>query len=242
MAFVDSNIDLSNSHSNSNIYVTEPNLPDLERLLNHMKVIWKSKRLTNNGPYCIEFEKELSIIGNCKYVAATSSGTTALETAVRALDLKGEVITTPYSFIASASCLAINNIKPDFVDIDPSNLNIDPKKIEEKISKKTSAILGVHVYGRSCNTQDIKIIADRHNLKVIYDGSHCMHPYNQNSGSIFKNGDITTTSFHATKVLNTLEGGALFTDSKAILERVKRLINLDSHPKKKLKISPPMES
>ena len=217
--------DKMNDRGLREIYVTEPSLPNLEDLCIDLKKIWKSKRLTNSGPYSIKFENQISKISNCNYAAVVSSGTAALETAVRALDLTGEVITTPYSFVASASCLAINNIKPVFVDIDPSNLNIDPNKIEKKINKDTSAILGVHVYGRHCDTERIEDIARRHNLKVIYDGSHCMHPHNDKQNSIFNNGDATTTSFHATKVFNTLEGGAIFTNSKFTQEKIKRLRN-----------------
>jgi len=207
------------------IFVTEPSLPPLELLQKDLETIWNNKRLTNNGPYCKRFEEQLQQISNCSHALAVANGSQALDLAVRALNLEGEVITSPYSFVASSSCLALNKIKPIFVDIDPNTFNICPEKILPKINSKTKAILGIHVYGHKCDTEAIKEIATNNNLRVIYDGSHCMHPYNQEAESIFNEGDITTTSFHATKVLNTLEGGAIFTNDNELASKVSRLRN-----------------
>lgn len=190
------------------IFVTQPALPPLEEFLPYLKEIWESKWLTNNGPFHERFEAELAEYLGVKYISLFSNATLALITALQALRITGEVITTPFSFVATTHSLWWNGITPVFVDIEPEYLNIDTNKIEKAITPKTTAILPVHVYGNPCNVEEIQRIADTYNLKVIYDAAHAFG-VKKNGESILNFGDLSILSFHATKVFNTFEGGAI---------------------------------
>lgn len=190
------------------IYVTQPVLPPLEELYPLLEDIWGSKWLTNMGKYHEEFEKALKEHLGVNHVSLLSNGTLALIIALKALKIKGEVITTPYSFIATTHALNWNGIKPVFVDIEPKYCNIDPDKITSAISSKTTAIMPVHVYGNPVNMNAIQEIADNHGLKVIYDAAHAFG-VKYKKESILNTGNISVLSFHATKVFNTMEGGAI---------------------------------
>jgi dTDP-4-amino-4,6-dideoxygalactose transaminase len=191
-----------------NIYVTEPSLPPLDEFIESLRKIWGSKWLTNNGPFHEQFEKELAEYLGVKYISLFSNGTLALVTALHALKISGEVITTPFSFVATSHSLWWNNIKPVFVDIDPENFNLDPDKIEAAITPKTTAILPVHVYGNPCHVEKINSIAQKHQLKVVYDAAHAFG-VKINEESLLNFGNLSVLSFHATKVFNTFEGGAI---------------------------------
>ena len=210
--------------SKSPIYVTQPTLPPLDEFIPYLEKIWDSKILSNNGPMHQQLEKELAEYLGVKYVALFNNGTNALLTALQALDLSGEVITTPYSFIATANSIVWNGLTPVFVDIDPETLNLDPAKIEAAITDKTTAIMPVHCYGNSCDVDAIKAIADKHGLKVLYDAAHAFAVKDAN-GSILNHGDLSVLSFHATKVFNTLEGGAIICHSEQMKARVDKLKN-----------------
>lgn len=191
-----------------NIFVTKPELPPLKDFLPYLERIWDSKVITNGGTFHQELEEKLCEYLKVPYISLFTNGTIALLTALKALNIKGEVITTPFSFIATSHAILWNNLKPIFVDIDPKSLNLDPKKIENAITPNTSAILAVHCYGRPCNVNAIKKIANKYNLKVIYDAAHAFGVKNK-SRSILNYGDLSVLSFHATKVFNTFEGGAI---------------------------------
>ena len=206
------------------IYVTQPTLPPLDEFIPYLEEIWKSKILTNNGPMHKQLEKELADYLGVKYVALFNNGTNALLTALQALELSGEVITTPYSFIATANSIVWSGLIPVFVDIDPVTFNLDPSNIEAAITNKTSAIMPVHCYGNCCDVNAIKKIADKHGLKVIYDAAHAF-AVNDTQGSILNHGDLSVLSFHATKVFNTLEGGAIICHTEQIKERIDTLKN-----------------
>ena len=190
------------------ITVTSPLLPDLEEFHQELQVIWDSKWITNNGSFHRKLESALCEYLGVPYVSLFTNGTLPLLTALQALKVTGEVITTPYSFVATTHSIWWNGCKPVFVDIDPKTGNIDPDKIEAAITPQTSAIMPVHVYGKPCDTKRIREIADRHGLKVIYDAAHAFG-VEVDGESILKAGDMSTLSFHATKVFNTVEGGAM---------------------------------
>lgn len=190
------------------IMVTQPFLPPLEEFQEYLQKIWASKHLTNNGPFHQQLEKELCDYLGVKYISLFTNGTLALVTALQALNITGEVITTPYSFVATTHALWWNNIKPVFVDVDPVYGNLDPDKIEAAITSKTTAILPVHVYGNPCQVDRIQQIAETYNLKLIYDAAHAFGVKN-NGKSVLQFGDLSVLSFHATKVFNTIEGGAI---------------------------------
>ena len=190
------------------ITVTSPLLPPLEEFIPYLEEIWKSKWITNNGQFHRQLETALAEYLGVKYVSLFTNGTLPLITALQAMHITGEVITTPYSFVATTHALWWNGIKPVFVDIDPETCNLDPEKIEAAITEKTTAIMPVHCYGVPCDTEKIQAIADKHGLKVIYDAAHAFG-VQVNGESILKAGDMSTLSFHATKVFNTVEGGAL---------------------------------
>ncbi|MBU3613691.1 DegT/DnrJ/EryC1/StrS family aminotransferase [Polynucleobacter sp. Latsch14-2] len=194
--------------SDKPIYVTQPFLPPLEEFTAYLERIWENKTLTNGGPFHQQLEKALCEYLGVNHIALFNNGTIALITALQALKIKGEVITTPYSFVATAHSLLWNGIEPVFVDIDPNTLNLDPSKIEAAITSKTTAIMPVHCYGHPCNVEAIQEIADRHNLKVIYDAAHAFG-VDCHCGSVLNHGDLSVLSFHATKVFNTFEGGAI---------------------------------
>jgi dTDP-4-amino-4,6-dideoxygalactose transaminase len=205
------------------IYVTQPNLPPLEELKPYLESIWSSKILTNNGPFHQQLERELRSFLGVEHICLFSNGTIALITALRALGVTGEVITTPYSFVATAHALLWNGIAPKFVDIDRRTFNIDAQKIEEAITDETTAILPVHCYGRPCDNPTIQDIASKYSLKVIYDAAHAFG-VRQNNSSILNYGDLSVLSFHATKVFNTFEGGAIVCpdiETKQLIDHLK---------------------
>lgn len=206
------------------ITVTSPLLPDLEEYHKMLSDIWDSKWITNNGKYHQKLESALEEYLKVPYISLFTNGTLPLITALQALGIKGEVITTPYSFVATTHSLWWNGIKPVFVDIDPVTGNIDPQKIEAAITPKTTAIMAVHVYGNPCDTNAIEDIANRHNLKVIYDAAHAFG-VEVNGCSILNAGDMSTLSFHATKVYNTVEGGAMVMRTKEMKKQVDYLKN-----------------
>lgn len=190
------------------MFVSRPSLPPLGELLPYLEQIWDSKVLTNGGPFHKQLETALCDYLGVPYISLFSNGTMGLITALKALNVTGEVITTPYSFVATASALHWSNITPVFVDIDPTTLNLDPSKIEASITPRTTAIMPVHVYGHPCDVDAIEAIAKRHDLKVIYDAAHAFG-VRCHCGSVLKHGDLSVLSFHATKVFNTFEGGAI---------------------------------
>lgn len=209
---------------NKIITVTSPLLPDLDEFNALLKEIWASKWITNNGSFHKQLEKELAAYLKVPYISLFTNGTLPLITALQALRITGEVITTPYSFVATTHSLWWNGIKPVFVDIDPATGNMDPDKIEAAITPKTTAIMPVHVYGKPCNTKRIKEIADTYGLKVIYDAAHAFG-VEVNGESVLNAGDMSTLSFHATKVYNTVEGGALVMHDAETKKRIDYLKN-----------------
>lgn len=206
------------------VYVTQPFLPPLEEVLPYLEQIWNNRVLTNGGPFHQQLEQALCEYLGVKHISLFANGTLALVTALQALRITGEVITTPYSFVATAHSLLWNGIKPVFVDIDPITLNIDPEKIEAAITPQTTAILAVHVYGRPCHTERIQEIADTYGLKVIYDAAHAF-AVEDAGGSILRHGDLSILSFHATKVFNTFEGGAIISPDAKTKKRIDYLKN-----------------
>lgn len=208
----------------SPIYVTQPALPDLEDFIPYLRQIWENKILTNNGPFHKQLEKELAEYLGVPYISLFANGSLALLTALQVMRIGGEVITTPYSFVATTHCLWWNNIKPVFVDIEPEFCSLDPERIEAAITPKTSAILPVHVYGNPCKIERIQEIADIYGLKVIYDAAHAFG-VRYNGQSIFNYGDLSVLSFHATKVFNTMEGGAIVCHDAATKKRIDYLKN-----------------
>ena len=209
---------------NKLITVTAPLLPDLEEFNELLKQIWASKWITNNGDFHKQLEKELAAYLKVPYVSLFTNGTLPLLTALQALRITGEVITTPYSFVATTHSLWWNGIKPVFVDIDPATGNLDPDKIEAAITPKTTAIMPVHVYGKPCDTKRIQEIADKYGLKIIYDAAHAFG-VEVNGERVLSAGDMSTLSFHATKVYNTLEGGALVMHDEQTKRRIDYLKN-----------------
>lgn len=206
------------------ITVTSPLLPDLEEYNKLLKEIWDSKWITNNGDFHKRLEKELADYLGVPHLSLFTNGTLPLITALQALRITGEVITTPYSFVATTHSLWWNGIKPVFVDVDPNTCNIDPSRIEAAITPQTTAILGVHCYGTPCDTTAIKEIADKYGLKVIYDSAHAFG-VEQNGKSVLNEGDLSTLSFHATKVYNTIEGGAMVMHDPEMKKRIDYLKN-----------------
>jgi len=210
--------------NNNPILVTQPVLPPLDKFVKSLEKIWESKWLTNNGQLHQDFEKALAEHLGVKYVSLFSNGTLALISALQVMRITGEVITTPYSFVATTHAIHWNGIKPVFADIDPVTLNLDPKKIEAAITPKTTAIMPVHVYGNPCDVEAIKVIADTYGLKVIYDAAHAFN-VDVNGNSVLNYGDMSILSFHATKVFNTIEGGAIICDDEATKKRIDYLKN-----------------
>ena len=209
---------------NKPVYVTKPALPPFEEFTQILKTIWENRILTNNGPYHEEFEKELSkYLGN-EFISLFTNATLALLTALQVLRIKGEVITTPFSFVATTHALWWNKIKPVFVDIEPETFTLDPSKIEAAITPETTAILPVHVYGFPCKFEEIQKIADTYGLKVIYDAAHAFGSEIENK-SFCCFGDLSVLSFHATKGFNTFEGGAIVAHDKKTKKRIDFLKN-----------------
>ena len=210
--------------SSKPIYVTQPHLPPLEEFLPYLQEIWDNKILTNGGAFHRQLEQGLCEYLGVEHISLFSNGTIALITALQALRVSGEVITTPYSFVATAHSLVWNGIKPVFVDIDPRTLNLDPSKIEAAITPQTTAIMPVHCYGHPCDVEAIERIADNYNLKVIYDAAHAFG-VRDGRGSLLNHGDLSVLSFHATKVFNTFEGGAIVCRDAKTKTRIDNLKN-----------------
>lgn len=209
---------------NKKITVTSPLLPPLEEFIPYLEDIWDRKWLTNNGPYHKQLETALCEYLGVEHLSLFTNGTLPLMIALQALRITGEVITTPYSFVATTHSLWWNGIKPVFVDVDPKTGNLDPEMIEAAITPKTTAIMPVHVYGNPCDTQRIQEIADKYGLKVIYDAAHAFG-VTVDGESILKAGDMSTLSFHATKTYNTIEGGALVCKDAETKKRIDYLKN-----------------
>lgn len=204
--------------------MTQPSLPPLEEFIPYLQQIWQNKILTNNGPFHQELEAALCQFLGVEHLSLFTNGTIALVTALQALRVSGEVITTPYSFVATAHSLLWNNLKPVFVDIDPITYNLDPSKIEAAITPETSAILPVHCYGNPSDVEAIQKIADTYGLKVIYDAAHAFG-VKYKGQSVLRYGDLSVLSFHATKVFNTFEGGAIVAPDAETKQRIDFLKN-----------------
>jgi len=214
----------TNAPINEPIYVTRPLLPPLEEFIPYLKRIWDNKILTNGGPLHQELEHALCEYLGVEHLALFTNGTTALVTALETLGIAGEVITTPYSFVATAHSLLWNHITPVFVDILPDTLNLDPAKVEAAITPQTTAILAVHCYGTCCDVVALQRIADKHNLKIVYDAAHAF-AVRDAGGSVLRHGDLSVLSFHATKVFNTFEGGAIVCPDATTKLRIDQLKN-----------------
>lgn len=206
------------------IYVTQPYLPPLEEFVPYLQQIWDSRFLTNGGPMHQQLEQALCDYLGVKHISLFCNGTIALLTALQTLNISGEVITTPYSFVATSHALLWNRLTPVFVDIEPDTLNIDPDRIEAAITEHTTAILPVHCYGNPCNTRALQAIADKHGLKLIYDAAHAFGVQDE-GGSLLRHGDLSILSFHATKVFNTFEGGAIISPDAETKQRIDHLKN-----------------
>ncbi len=201
------------------INVTKPFMPDIEEYIEFIRGIWERNWLTNNGPLVNSLELKLKEYLDAKHMLYMGNGTIALQIAIKALDLKGEIITTPFSFVATTSSIVWEGCEPVFVDIDKDTFNIDPKLIEQAITGKTTAILATHVFGNPCDIEAIQKIAEKHNLKVIYDAAHCFGT-KYKGRHVFNYGDISTASFHATKLYHTIEGGAVVTNDAELLKKM----------------------
>lgn len=206
------------------IPVTKPFLPSEEKYQSYVNTIWERQWLTNNGPLVNDLELKLKEYLQLDHLLYVSNGTLALQIAIKALDLEGEIITTPFSFVATTNSILWQNCTPVYVDIELDSFNINSKKIEEAITPRTTAILATHVYGNPCDIDAIQAIADKYSLRVIYDAAHCFGTKYKNK-SIFEYGDISTTSFHATKLFHTIEGGAVFTKDAELLRKMALLRN-----------------
>lgn len=206
------------------INVTKSYLPDIEKYKAYIDEIYSSSWLTNNGPMVQRLELRLKEYLGVKNIILVSNGTIALDVAYKVLELKGEVITTPFSFVATTSSAVLAGLKPIFADIDKNSLNIDPQNIEKMISQNTCAILPVHVFANACEVEEIEEIAKKHNLKVIYDAAHAFD-VEYKGESILKYGDISTLSFHATKLFHTIEGGAIITNDDELAKKIRYFIN-----------------
>lgn len=197
------------SAAKKQIFVTQPCLPPLEEFIPYLEAIWKENRLTNNGPFHEELERALCSYLDVQHLSLFTNGTIALVTALQALRITGEVITTPYSFVATAHSLVWNGLSPVFADVAPGTFNLSPAAIEAAITPETTAIMPVHCYGHPCDVERIGALADRYNLRVIYDAAHAFGVRDAQGASILRHGDLSVLSFHATKVFNTFEGGAI---------------------------------
>ncbi len=206
------------------IPVTKPFMPPREEYEQYVQDIWEREYLTNNGPLVQEFEAKLKDYLDVENMLYLSNGTIALQIAIKALGLKGEIITTPFSYVATTSSIVWEGCEPVFVDIEPHTLNIDPALIEEAITDKTTGILATHVFGNPCDIDAIQTVADKHDLKVIYDSAHCFGT-TYKGRSVFEYGNVSTTSFHATKLFHTVEGGAVFTNDEDLNYRMSRMRN-----------------
>lgn len=210
--------------NNKPVYVTQPYLPPLEEFIPSLQRIWDSRILANNGPFHKQLEAALCAYLGVEHISLFANGTLALVTALQALRVTGEVITTPYSFVASSHALLWNGLKPVFVDVEYETFNLDPKRIEAAITPQTTAIVPVHCYGRPCDVDAIQKIADNYNLRVIYDAAHAFG-VRDHGGSVLRHGDLSVMSFHATKVFNTFEGGAIVSPDAKTKARIDHLKN-----------------
>ncbi|WP_026320826.1 DegT/DnrJ/EryC1/StrS family aminotransferase [Arhodomonas aquaeolei] len=206
------------------LFVTRPQLPPLEEVMPYLEEIWRTHQLTNKGPFHEQLEAALCDYLGVEHISLFANGTLALVTAMQALRLTGEVITTPYSFVATANALLWNDLTPVFVDVDPVTLNLDPEQVEAAITPKTSAILPVHVYGHPADVDGLQDVADLYGLRLIYDAAHCFGVEDE-GGSILRHGDLSILSFHATKVFNTFEGGAIVSPDARAKQRIDYLKN-----------------
>ena len=206
------------------VYVTQPDLPPLDEFIPYLQQIWDKKILTNGGPFHQQLEQALCGYLGVKHLALFTNATIALVTALQTLRITGEVITTPYSFVATAHSLLWNGIKPVFVDVDRNTLNLDPARIEAAITPQTTAIMPVHCYGHPCDVDAIRKIADKHHLRVIYDAAHAFGVQDP-GGSVLRHGDLSVLSFHATKVFNTFEGGAIICADAKTKQHIDQLKN-----------------
>lgn len=206
------------------IQITKPYLPELEDYISYLKEIWSAEWLTNNGSKVIQFEEEIKNIFNNPNFAYLNNGTIALQLAIKGLEVTGEIITTPFSFIATTSSILWENCIPKFIDIKSDTLNINEALIEEQITKNTTAILATHCFGNSCNIENLEEIAKKHNLKLIFDGAHCFGTTYKGQ-SVFNYGDCTTISFHATKLIHSVEGGGVFLRDNTLFDKMKQLRN-----------------
>lgn len=213
------------------INVTRSIMPPLERYTQGLEKLWESRWLTNNGEYLVTLEEKLSKRFDTGCVIV-SNGTLALLIAIELFDfpIGSEIITTPFTFVATVSSIIWQKYKPVFVDVNPETFNIDESKIQEKITDRTVAILGVHVFGNPCEVEEIDRIARQHNLKIIYDAAHCFDVYYKGN-SLYSYGDVSIASFHATKVFHTIEGGAIFTKDQNLLSKARRLRNFGFNEK-----------
>lgn len=209
---------------NKKINISQPFLPSIDELKDYLSDIWETRDLTNNSKYHSQLENELSDFLGVKYLSLFNNGTNALLTACQALELKGEVITTPFTFAATPNSLYWNNLKPVFCDIEPNFYNLDCKKLEDKITKNTCAIMPVHVFGNPCDVEALEEIAKKYGLKIIYDACHAFGVKYKNQ-SVLNFGDLSVLSFHATKVYNTFEGGAIISNSKEMKIKIDKLKN-----------------
>lgn len=210
--------------SDRDIFVTLPYLPPLSELIPSLEQIWSNRVLTNGGPFHREFETALCDYLGVEYISVFTNATVALLTALQAIEASGEVITTPYSFVATSNSVRWNGLTPVFADVDPITLNLDPRRIEEAITPRTSAILAVHCYGHPCDVEGIAAVAAAHNLPVIYDAAHAFGVRDE-GGSVLRHGELSVLSFHATKVFNTFEGGAIISHSLEMKTRIDQLKN-----------------
>ncbi len=206
------------------IFVTKPFIPPIEEYTRLLEEVWKREWITNNGPLVQQLEKDLESYLGVNNLLFTGNGTIALQIAIKALELKGEIITTPFSYVATSSSVVWEGCTPVFADIDPGTFNLDPGKIEELITDRTTGILATHVFGNPCDVEEIKQIADKHGLKVIYDAAHCFGTKYKGE-SVFKWGDISTASFHATKIYHTTEGGAVISSDEALTSKMAYMRN-----------------
>jgi dTDP-4-amino-4,6-dideoxygalactose transaminase len=224
MIEIDRQLPMAQQERPAPIFVTRPDLPSLDEFMPYLREIWNTKILTNGGPFHQQFEQKLCEYLGVKHIALFANCTIGLITALQALRITGEVITTPYSFVATAHSLLWNGIKPVFVDIDPVTLNMNPSGIEAAMTPQTTAIMPVHVYGHPCDVERIEAIADIYDLKVIYDAAHAFG-VQQKHGSLLAHGDLSVLSFHATKVFTTFEGGAIVCPDEKMRQRINYLKN-----------------
>ncbi len=206
------------------INVTKVDLPNINKYIKYLEKIWSNEWVTNNGEFVQLLERKLEEYLNIKNLLLVSNGTLAIQLALKCLDIKGDVITTPFTFSATTNAILWEGLNPIFADIDRDTYNIDPKDIEKKITDKTVAIIAVHVYGNPCHVDEIQEVADKYNLKVIYDAAHTFGIEYKNR-SVLEHGDLSTLSFHATKIFSTIEGGAIVVKNKELFEKLKLLRN-----------------